>query len=130
MKTFSEKDPKVLSPTVSHDKTQKTGVTVSAYYRVHPEDRQMFIDAVIPEMQAAAKMKGCIYYAFSQDLIDPSTFHLTEAWENEAAYEYHEQAVSFLQALSIIVKNVRILDRQGVRYKISKMETDDPRGKV
>lgn len=33
---------------VSHDKTQKTQVVVSAYYRVHPEDRDTFIQAVVP----------------------------------------------------------------------------------
>lgn len=114
----------------SHDKTQTTRITVSAYYKVHPEDRQLFIDAVIPEMVAANKMEGCIYYAFSQDLTDENTFHLLEGWEDEAAYERHEKAETFLTALSTVVKNVRILDREGVRYDISKMHIDDPRGKV
>jgi quinol monooxygenase YgiN len=114
----------------SHDKIQKTGITVSAYYRVHPEDRQIFIDAVIPEMLAANKMEGCVYYAFSQDLTDENTFHLLEGWADEEAYERHENAETFLTALSTVVKNVRILDREGVRYDISKMHIDDPRGKV
>lgn len=114
----------------SHDKTQTTGITVSAYYKVHPEDRQIFIDAVIPEMIAANKMEGCIYYAFSQDLTDENTFHLLEGWADEAAYEHHENAETFLTALSTVVKNVRILDREGVRYDILKMHIDDPRAKV
>jgi hypothetical protein len=29
-----------------HDKTLPTNMLVSAYYRVHPDDRQTFIDAV------------------------------------------------------------------------------------
>ncbi|TDQ08228.1 putative quinol monooxygenase [Pedobacter metabolipauper] len=114
----------------SHDKTQTTGITVSAYYKVHPEDRQIFIDAVIPEMTAANKMEGCVYYAFSQDLTDENTFHLLEGWADKAAYEHHENAETFLTALGTVVKNVRILDREGVRYDISKMHIDDPRGKV
>lgn len=113
-----------------HDKTLPTRITVSAYYRVHPDDRQIFIDAVIPEMTAAAKIPGCIYYAFSQDLTDPNTFHLLEGWADEAAYETHENADTFLTALSTVVKNVRILDRQGVRYEVAKILVDDPRGKV
>ncbi len=113
-----------------HEKTLPTEVLVSAYYRVHPEDRQTFIDAVIPEMQAAQKMPGCVYYAFAQDLADPNTFHLLEGWADQAAYERHEEAESFLSALATVVRNVRILDRQGVRYDVAAMHIDDPRGKV
>lgn len=114
----------------NHDKTKPTKITVSAYYKVHPEDRQLFIDAVIPEMIAANQLEGCIYYAFSQDLTDPNTFHLLEGWKDEAAYERHENSATFLKALSTVVKNVRIIDRQGVRYDISNLHTDDPRAKV
>lgn len=114
----------------SHDKTLPTGILVSAYYRVHPEDRQIFIDSVIPEMIAAARIPGCIYYAFAQDLTDVNTFHLLEGWADEDAYARHENATSFLTALSHVVNNVRIIDRQGVRYDVSKQYTDDPRSKV
>ncbi|HEU0126052.1 MAG TPA: antibiotic biosynthesis monooxygenase family protein [Flavobacterium sp.] len=114
----------------SHDKTEKTEITVSAYYKVHPEDRQLFIDAVIPEMIAANKLEGCIYYAFSQDLTDENTFHLLEGWRDQEAYERHENSETFLTALSTVVKNVRIVDREGLRYDVSKMHIDDPREKV
>lgn len=119
-----------LGTSNSHDKTQATAITVSAYYKVHPEDRQIFKDAVIPEMIAANKLEGCIYYAFSQDLTDENTFHLLEGWRNQEAYERHENSETFLTALSTVVKNVRIVDREGVRYDISNMHIDDPRGKV
>lgn len=114
----------------SHDKTEPTGITVSAYYRVDPNDRQIFIDAVIPEMMAANKLEGCIYYAFSQDLTDENTFHLLEGWKDEKAYERHENSETFLKALATVVKNVRIIDRQGVRYDVAKIHLDDPREKV
>lgn len=113
-----------------HDKTLPTGVVVSAYYRVHPDDRQTFIDAVIPDMEAAAKIKGCIFYAFAQDLTDPNTFHLVEGYSDEKAYDEHENSATFLKALAHVVKNVRILDRQGVRYDVAKQHIDDPRGRV
>ncbi len=116
--------------TADHDKLPTTGIVVSAYYRVHPDDRQTFIDAVVPEMAAARKLPGCIYYAFAQDLADANAFHLVEGWADEAAYENHENAATFLQALATVVKNVRILNRQGVRYDVAQQHTDDPRGKV
>lgn len=119
-----------LGTSNNHDKTQTTGITVSAYYKVHPEDRRIFIDAVIPEMIAANELEGCVYYAFSQDLTDENTFHLLEGWKDKESYERHENSETFLKALSTVVKNVRILDREGVRYDISKIHIDDPRGKV
>ena len=128
LKKTTETD--IQSYVVSHDKTLPTQILVSAYYRVHPDDRQTFIDAVIPDMTAAAKMHGCIYYAFAQDVRDQNTFHLLEGWADEEAYKLHENAETFLTALSTVVKNVRILDRQGIRYDVAKQHIDDPRGKV
>jgi quinol monooxygenase YgiN len=64
-----------------HDKTLSTGIVVSGYYRVHPDDRQKFIDAVIPDMTAAQELSGCIWYAFGQDVTDPNAFHLPEGWQ-------------------------------------------------
>lgn len=114
----------------SHDKTQPTQITVSAYYKVHPDDRKKFMDAVIPEMTAANQMDGCIYYAFAQDLTDANTFHLLEGWKDQEAYENHENSETFLKALTTVVKTVRIVDREGVRYDVGKMHIDDPRSKV
>jgi quinol monooxygenase YgiN len=120
----------VISSAGDHDKTRATEIVVSAYYRVHPDDRQAFIDAVRPEMQAAQKMPGCVYYAFSQDLVNPDAFHLSEGWADLDAYERHEHADTFLTALATVVKNVRILHREGMRYDVAKQHIDDPRGKV
>lgn len=120
----------ISSAASDHDKTLPTQILVSAYYRVQSEDRQTFIDAVIPEMLAAQKLPGCIYYAFAQDLTNPDNFHLTEGWADEKAYERHENSETFLKALATVVKNVRILDRQGIRYDVAKQHIDDPRGKV
>ena len=119
-----------ISSAGDHDKTQPTEIIVSAYYRVHPDDRQTFIDAVKPEMQAAQQLPGCVFYACSQDLVNPDAFHLSEGWADIEAYERHEHSATFLQALATVVKNVRILHREGIRYDVAKQHIDDPRGKV
>jgi hypothetical protein len=54
-----------ISSAGDHDKTESTEIIVSAYYRVHPDDRETFIEAVRPEMLAAQQLPGCVYYAFS-----------------------------------------------------------------
>jgi quinol monooxygenase YgiN len=115
---------------VDHNKTATTGIVVTGYYRVHPADRQLFLDAVIPEMIAAQAMLGCVYYAFAQDVIDPNAFHLLEGWADRVAYERHERSESFLSALSTVVRTVRIMHREGMRYVVAKQEVDDPRNAV
>jgi quinol monooxygenase YgiN len=127
---YSAQFPDHGQSVADHDKNLATQIVVAAYYRVHPDDRQTFIDAVIPDMTAARKMPGCIYYAFAPDLTDPNAFHLVEGWADEAAYLHHEQADTFLTALSTVVQNVRILDRQGVRYDVARQHLDDPRAQV
>jgi len=122
--------PPTVSSAGDHDKTAATEILVSAYYRVHPEDRQTFIDAVRPEMQAAQQLPGCVFYAFSQDLVNPDAFHLSEGWANLEAYEHHERADTFLTALATVVQHVRILHREGIRYDVAKQHIDDPRDKV
>lgn len=119
-----------ISSLGDHDKTLPTEIIVSAYYRVHPDDRQIFIDAVKPEMQAAQQLPGCVFYAFSQDLINPNAFHLSEGWANFAAYEQHEHSETFLKALATVVQQVRILNREGIRYEVATQHIDDPRDKV
>lgn len=119
-----------ISSAGDHDKTLATEIIVSAYYRVHPDDRQTFIDAVKPEMLAAQQLPGCVFYAFSQDLVNPDAFHLSEGWASPEAYERHEQSETFLKALGTVVKHVRILNREGIRYDVAKQHIDDPRDKV
>lgn len=128
--SYSTQFPDHGNSAADHDKNLDTALVVTAYYRVHPDDRQTFINAVIPEMTAARKMPGCIYYAFAQDLTDADLFHLVEGWADEASYENHEHADTFLTALAAVVKHVRILDRQGVRYEVARQIIDDPRDKV
>jgi quinol monooxygenase YgiN len=46
--------------------------------------------AAIAEMVAASNAEeGCIAYAFTQDLGDPSIIHIVEKWRDEAALAAH-----------------------------------------
>lgn len=70
-------------------------------------------------MAAARKLPGCIFYAFAQDLADANAYHLVAGWKDEAFHQRDENATTFLQALATVVKNVRILNRLGVRYNVA-----------
>ncbi|WP_246795983.1 hypothetical protein [Burkholderia perseverans] len=65
---------------VDHDRNLAAGIVVSACYRVHPEYRQIFVDAVIPGMKAARKMPGRIDCAFAPDPAPPSVAALLRPW--------------------------------------------------
>jgi len=53
-------------------------------------------DAMDPARAAIAAMvaasiaeSGCIAYAFTQDMLDPSVIHIVEKWQDEAALAAH-----------------------------------------
>lgn len=46
--------------------------------------------AAIADMVAASNAEeGCIAYAFTQDVLDPSVLHIVEKWQHEAALAAH-----------------------------------------
>ncbi|MEV8048324.1 putative quinol monooxygenase [Streptomyces griseoluteus] len=105
-----------------------TQIVYSTYYRVHPEDRQKFVDAVVPHLEYTAALPGCVFYVFAADLLDPNVIHLSEGWEDQAALDRHNTSEPFLKALREVTENVRILDRQGQKYAIASQGAGDPPG--
>ncbi|MBD2842273.1 putative quinol monooxygenase [Erythrobacter rubeus] len=56
-------------------------------------------------VEASRKEEGCISYAYAQDVLDPSTLHITEKWVDEAALVSHFQEphmATFQKALASI----------------------------
>ena len=46
--------------------------------------------AAIADMVAASNAEeGCIAYAFTQDVLDPSVLHIVEKWQDDAALAAH-----------------------------------------
>ncbi|CAA9232148.1 MAG: hypothetical protein AVDCRST_MAG83-1198 [uncultured Arthrobacter sp.] len=97
----------------------KTAFIFNSYYRVHPEDRQKFVDAVAEHIPPTAQMPGCVYYVFAADILDPNTFHLSEGWEDADTIERHHRSDLFQEALKKATTSVRILENQGQRYEIA-----------
>lgn len=115
---------------ISHAKTAPTGRVISSYYRVHPEDREKFIEAVVPHLETTAAQPGCIYYVFAQDITDPNAFHLSEAWADDEALARHMVDPPFIKAVSDVMSTVRILDNQGQIYNVASQDLVGPPGGV
>ncbi|MET0860687.1 MAG: antibiotic biosynthesis monooxygenase family protein [Microbacterium sp.] len=114
----------------SKSRESRTGVVYNAYYRVHPDDRQKFIDAVAEHIPFTAGQPGCVFYVFAADILDPNTFHLSEGWEDQGAIAVHDAAEPFRKALREVMTSVRILDHQGQRYEIARQADGSPPGGV
>ncbi len=104
---------------IPHTKQETTGKVVSAYYTVHPDDRQKYIDAVIPHLASTAELDGCVYYVFAQDVTDPNTIHLVEGWRDQAALDAHLSDEPFLAAVRAVQGGVRVLDYQAQVYDVA-----------
>ena len=106
----------IIIPHTKHDPTSKV---ISAYYTIHPDDRQAFSDAVIPHLTTTAQQDGCTYYVFAEDLTDPNTIHLTEGWRDQAAIDAHIADENFLRAVTTVLGGIRILDYQAEYYDVT-----------
>jgi quinol monooxygenase YgiN len=53
-------------------------------------DSMVAARTAIADMVAASNAEsGCIAYAFTQDVLDPSVIHIVEKWQDEAALAAH-----------------------------------------
>jgi quinol monooxygenase YgiN len=50
---------------------------------VDPDDREKFLALRQDTVARARQMKGCLDYAFSADIVDPSCVRLFERWESD-----------------------------------------------
>ncbi len=48
-------------------------------------------EALTAMIEASRAEDGCIEYAYSQDILDPTVLRITEKWVNDAALAFHFQ---------------------------------------
>lgn len=89
-------------------------VVILATLVVDSESRATFETAARRAMDETIGSVGCLRYEFSRDLRDPDTFHISEVWASEVAFDAHVASghhAVFRAALATCAVRERRIDR-------------------
>jgi quinol monooxygenase YgiN len=106
--------------------TAKAHFVVNSTYNIHPDDVEIFAEAVRPHIKETQAIPGCIFYTFSFDLVDKNLCHLAEGWTDREVIEKHLESEIFQEAFSKVIDNVRILEYKGTIYTVSEEASIKP----
>jgi quinol monooxygenase YgiN len=62
-------------------------VIVAGHLTVRPEERDEYLAGCESVVEQARNTPGCLDFAISADLIDPTRINIFERWESQAAVE-------------------------------------------
>lgn len=99
--------------------SKKAAFVVYATYTIHPDDKQIFIDAVKSHISLTRATEGNVYYHFSWDMLDPNTCVLSEGWTSQEAIDRQFKSEIFQAALKGVIERVRIIERRATLYAVS-----------
>jgi quinol monooxygenase YgiN len=91
-------------------------IIVSGKLYVDAEARDAYLEGCRKVIEQARVAPGCLDFALSADLVEPSRINVYERWESDEELEaFRGAGVEEEQA-------VRILDAEVMRYRISAVE--------
>jgi quinol monooxygenase YgiN len=62
-------------------------VIVAGHLVVDPDQRESYLADCVGVIEQARRTAGCLDFAISADLVDPSRINIFERWESQAAVE-------------------------------------------
>ncbi len=62
-------------------------VIVAGHITVEPHQREVYLAGCVSIVEAARAAPGCLDFAISADLVNPSRINIFERWESRAAVE-------------------------------------------
>jgi quinol monooxygenase YgiN len=86
-------------------------ILVTGHFRVAPENVERLRPHARRTMEETRKEKGCILYAYGEDLGDPGLMRVVERWEDWPSLEAHLKA-PHLMAWRAVLKEIGVLDRE------------------
>jgi quinol monooxygenase YgiN len=103
---------------------QRPEFLIIAKYVVEPADTAAYKVLAARMAQAAHRQAGCSFLQAAQDVLDPNTFHLTEGWVSQDAFNEHLNSEQFQAVLQEALK-LRIIERSGTMYFVAGVQILD-----
>ena len=92
-------------------------IIVTGHLRVAPDaHRTPAAGTPSRTLEATRKEKGCILYAFAEDVIDPGLIRIVERWEDWASLEAHGKA-PHMDDWRAALEDVEIIDREVIAHE-------------
>ncbi len=95
-------------------------VIVEVTSTVHPDKREMALEAMRVMGVETRKEPGCLHYRFYQDIEDPNMFFVYERWIDGAALDAHMQTPhmdEFRKMIPVAVAGQMIVERYDLEDK-------------
>lgn len=80
-------------------------------YTVHPDDTKAFREIAALSIEMTIGKDGCMYYDFSEDILQPGVIRMSEGWRDRAAFDAHAHSLDHLKTLEQ-AGALRILGRE------------------
>jgi quinol monooxygenase YgiN len=90
-------------------------LVIAGTFEIDPDQRDAFVAAAIAVQQASRQEEGCLLYAWTADLEDPSRVHVAEKWTSQEALDHHftlPHIATFLAAVRGIMRGSDVLKYQ------------------
>lgn len=86
-------------------------ILVTGHFRIPPEKMETLRPHARRTLEATRKEKGCILYAYGEDLIDPGLIRVVERWTDWPSLEAHGKA-EHMATWRAALKEIGVLDRE------------------
>lgn len=84
-------------------------IIVQGYIKFADGDIERLQDAMKAQLEATNAEDGCILYAFSRDVVDPSVIRISERWRDSEAIAAHG-ATPHMKTFNKAVAGATVLD--------------------
>jgi len=93
-------------------------IIVTGHIRVAPENMEVVRPHAKTNLEATRREKGCILYAYGEDLLDPGLIRIVERWESWDALAAHGKS-DHIAAWGKVLKGIGLLDREVTAHEAS-----------
>lgn len=85
-------------------------IIVTGHIRVAPENVEIMKPQAKINLEATRKEKGCLLYAYGEDVLDPGLIRIVERWESWEALAAHGKS-EHIAAWGKALRSIGLLDR-------------------